>query len=412
VAFASGSDNLVPDDTNTSWDIFVHDHVTDQTSRVSVASDGAQANQGSYWPSISSDGRYVAFQSNASDLVPDDFNGARDVFVHDRVMGTTVCVSRASDGTQGTNISYQPIISADGRYVAFLSLASELVGGDTNGVADAYVHDRVTGQTERVSVASDGTQANGETGVTSISADGRYVTFVSTATNLVPVDMNDAQDIFVHDRVVGETIRVSVASSGAEAQGDSDWRAISADGRYVAFQSDAANLVSGDTNENRDVFVRDRLQGEAIQAAVIPSAGESMTSWDFGTILDFPPNTFTDAVTVTYTSYFPERHPLPSNLVDIGEFFDLSGVYSDTGIPANPAQAYTITVKYADPKTDSAVENTLALYYWDGDEWVREASSSVNSAERTVAATPQHFSSWAVLGETMRVYLPLILRSY
>ena len=412
VAFASGSNNLVPDDTNTSWDIFVHDRALAETSRVSVASDGTEANQGSYWPSISSDGRYVAFQSNASNLVPDDTNNTRDVFVHDRVTGGTTCVSRASDGTQGTNISYQPIISADGRYVAFLSLATELVGGDNNGVSDAFVHDRITGQTERVSVASDGTQGNGETGVTSISADGRYVTFVSSATNLVPVDRNESADIFVHDRTTGETTRVSVASSGAEAQGDSDWRAISADGRYVAFHSDAANLVSGDSNESSDIFVRDRGQGEASREMAIPLAGGSMTSWDYDTTLEFPDQTFTDVVTVTHTSYLPGRHPLPGDLVDIGEFFDMSAAYSDTGMPADPTQPYTITVEYSDPERGTAIEDTLALYYWDGDEWVRETSSSVNPAEGAVVATPQHFSSWAVLGETKRVYLPLVLRSY
>ena len=166
-------------------------------TRDSVASDGTEGNDGSYRPSLSSDGRYVAFHSSTSNLVAGDTNGVADIFVHDRRMGKTSRVSTASDGTEGNNNSYDPSISSDGRYVAFYSYAANLVAGDTNGVADIFVHDRLTGETARVSTASDGTEGNNDSYDPSISSDGRYVAFESWATNLVAGDTNGRRDIFV-----------------------------------------------------------------------------------------------------------------------------------------------------------------------------------------------------------------------
>jgi Tol biopolymer transport system component len=264
VAFFSHANNLVSGDTNGSVDIFFHDRWTNQTSRVSVASDGTQGNDNSYWPSISGDGRYVAFSSDANNLVSDDTNSTRDVFVHDQLIGQTSRISVASDGTPGSHSSDYPSISADGRYVAFASLANNLVSDDTNYSRDIFVHDRQTGQTSRISVASDGSQGNGESGDyagSTLSADGRYVAFYSRAGNLVSNDTNYRSDIFVHDRLTGLTSRVSVASDGTEGNDNSGSTAISADGRYVAFVSYANNLVNGDTNNIPDVFVHDRQIG-------------------------------------------------------------------------------------------------------------------------------------------------------
>jgi extracellular elastinolytic metalloproteinase len=268
VAFYSIATNLVPGDTNGASDIFVHDRVTGVTERVSVASDGTQANANSLVPSLSADGRFVAFQSVATNLVPGDTNGNNDIFVHDRVTGVTERVSVASDGTQGNGISTTADISGDGRFVAFQSAASNLVPGDTNGATDVFVHDRLTGVTERVSVASDGTQGNANTSEASLSADGRYVAFQSAASNLVPGDTNGATDVFVHDRLTGVTERVSVASDGAPGDANSFSASVSADGRYVAFDSGATNLVADDTNGFRDVFVHDRETGVTQRVSV------------------------------------------------------------------------------------------------------------------------------------------------
>jgi Tol biopolymer transport system component len=265
VAFYSPASNLVAGDTNGMSDVFVHDRVTGDTTRVSVASSGTQADDYSGSPAISADGRYVAFASSASNLVAggDTALLSQDIFIHDRVSGATTRVSVGTGGTQANNISQAPKISADGRYVAFYSAASNLVAGDTNARTDVFVRDRVTGVTTRVSVATSGAQANGSSYVCGISGDGRYVAFYSAASNLVAGDTNGTYDVFVRDRVTGATTRVSVAPSGAQSNGSSSVPAISGDGRYVVFESAASNLVAGDTNAKTDVFVRDRLQATA-----------------------------------------------------------------------------------------------------------------------------------------------------
>ena len=181
------------------------------TERVSVSSAGAEGNAASQWPALSADGRYVTFSSSAANLVVGDTNAKADVFVHDRATGTTSRVSVASDGSEGNGSSQAPAISADGRYVAFQSLATNLIAGDTTGTWDVFVHDRTTGTTSRISAASDGTEANNHATLPSISADGQHVAFESSASNLVAGDSNGAWDVFVHDRITGTTIRVTSA---------------------------------------------------------------------------------------------------------------------------------------------------------------------------------------------------------
>jgi Tol biopolymer transport system component len=285
VAFMSRSSNLVAGDTNGRDDIFVHDRRTGATTLVSVSSAGTQGSNGSaFSPSISADGRYVAFGSNASDLVAGGTNWMANVFVHDRQTGVTTLVSVSSIGTQGNSASRYPSISADGRYVAFNSDASNLVAGDTNNKGDIFVHDRQTGVTTRVSVDSAGTQATGGNaggGSPSISSDGRYVAFDSDATNLVAGDTNGHSDVFVHDRQTGATTRVSVNSDGTQGNGSIiNTPSISSDGRYVAFVSTASNLVRGDTNGVPDVFVHDRQTGVTRRVSV-SSTGSQSNGWSF-----------------------------------------------------------------------------------------------------------------------------------
>jgi pimeloyl-ACP methyl ester carboxylesterase len=245
------------------------------TKRVSVSSDGLQANNISERPSISSDGRYIAFVSSASNLVPNDTNGWPDVFVYDQETGITRRISDAPNGEQGNHWSNTPVISGNGRFVAFDSLATNLVTDDTNGRHDTFVHDLMTGQTARVSVSSNGTQANADSiglAPTSISYDGRFVTFTSWASNLVESDNDNAIDIFVHDRETGQTTEVSVSSAGVQGNNWSDRSAISGDGRFVAFDSIATNLVTDDTNGSSDVFVYDR-QEKTTERVSISSSG-------------------------------------------------------------------------------------------------------------------------------------------
>ncbi|MEU5583238.1 RICIN domain-containing protein [Streptomyces huasconensis] len=269
-AFTSDAASLVPGDKNLAPDVFVRDRSAGTTERVSLT-DGDTESDPAEWsdePSISGDGRYVAFESVARALVNGDTNNQRDVFVRDRVAGTTQRVSVATNGTQGNSWSFAPSVSADGRYVAFTSGASNLVAGDTNGADDVFVHDRQTRTTQRVSVAGGGAQGNAESTTPSLSADGRHVAFTSAASNLVAGDTNGAEDVFVRDLGSGTTQRVSVTGAGAQGDRGSSWPSLSADGRHVAFSSSAANLVSGDTNGRIDVYVRDRQAGTTQRVSV------------------------------------------------------------------------------------------------------------------------------------------------
>jgi Tol biopolymer transport system component len=273
VVFRSYATNLVPGDTNVGWDIFVRDRLTRTTELLSVDSAGNQCNGGCglFGITITPDGRYVAFYAEATNLVPGDTNGAGDIFLRDRLLGTTERVSLAWNGAQGNGTSYYPAISDDARFVAFASYASNLVSGDTNGAKDIFLRDRIAGTTERVSVSSGGLQGNSYSDMPTISADGRLVAFAADASNLVVGDTNGVRDIFVRDRQTGITERVSVATGGGEGNGISaPGSKISGNGRYVVFSSYANNLVPGDTNGHLDVFVHDRRTGITQRASEGP----------------------------------------------------------------------------------------------------------------------------------------------
>ena len=276
VVFYSFSSNLVAGDTNSNLDVFVRNRQTGETTRVSVSTAGTQGNNHSRLPDMSNDGNLVSFESDATNLVAGDTNAKRDIFVRDRQAGTTTRVSVATGGGEVTGDSFNSALSGDGRFVAFESVATNLVAGDTNGASDVFVHDRQTGATTRVSVATGAVQAIGGSFLPAISNDGRFVAFHSAATNLVTGDTNGGTDVFVHDRQTGETTRVSVATGGGQSTGSGQppafAPALSAEGRFVAFESTSTNLVAGDTNGVSDVFVHDRQTGTTTLVSV-PTGG-------------------------------------------------------------------------------------------------------------------------------------------
>jgi Tol biopolymer transport system component len=398
VAFESSASDLVIGDTNNTRDVFVHDRWAGHTIRISVASDREQGNKASEDPSISADGRYISFRSYATNLVKGDTNNLQDVFVHDRETGETTRVSIAGDGREASGFAHA--LSGDGRYVAFDSASPNLVGGDTNNASDIFVHDRRTRATTRVSVAIDGHEAymnqpslgpvistdgryvafassglirsrplpsshstwnvfvhDREMGKTSLvstpfdespdfnpvpymvgnsfnpalSADGRYVVFDSTSNYLVRGDETPSHEIFVRDRATatttvingvseispnavisahgryvafaaytneavgqilvydrdtGETTLMSVATDGTQGNGDSNWPAWSADGRYVVFDSEATNLIEGDTNGTADVFVKERFPPPANEPPHADAGGDATASGGVTVILD------------------------------------------------------------------------------------------------------------------------------
>jgi Tol biopolymer transport system component len=281
VAFESRATNLVPGDTNATNDIFVADRAAGTIERVSTALDGTQSNGASFRPTLSPDGRLVQFWSEASNLVPDDINGTYDsggydVFVKDRQTGAISRASLNAAGIEGVADSVTGSMTADGRLVAFGSYSGDLLPDDLNGVPDIYVKDLQTGALEAVSRAADGSEADGDSFWNPvISADGRYVAFWSEATNLVAGDTNSLIDIFVKDRQSGAVERLSAAADGAQANGPSYNPSLSDDGLVVAFWSEASNLVAGDTNNVADVFVKDRRSGTLERISVGGDGGQA-----------------------------------------------------------------------------------------------------------------------------------------
>lgn len=284
VSFQSLATNLVSGDTNVVQDVFVHDRITGTTERVDLSTAGTQANKISYAGNVSADGRYVSFMSLASNLVTPDYTSTLDCFVRDRVAGTTIRVSNAAAGGPGNLHSYSPLLSADGRYVAFHSAASNIVTGDGNGTVDVFLYDMLAGTNELVSLSSSGVQGDFASSFASPSSDGRFVAFHSIATNLVPGDTNLLQDVYLRDRQLGTTQRLSLGLAAAEPDADCAWVVLSADGSHACFESAATNLVAGDTNAVTDVFVVD-CAGGGIERASVSSAGLQADGPSLGTAL-------------------------------------------------------------------------------------------------------------------------------
>lgn len=275
VAFSSDATNLVPGDANNATDIFVRDRVKGTTTCVSRTGTGAQADLSSVDPAISANGRFVGFSSYADNLVKGDTNGKEDVFLRDRATGRTTRVDVSSAGRQAADYSETPSVSGNGRYVAFTSTAGNLVPGGTNGQGHVFVRDRMSGTTRRVDVPNGGGRSDAHSFFPSISADGTAVAFASTSTTLVPGDTNGRQDIYVRSLTSQRTSRVSVSSAGGQADADSQFPSISADGRYVAFDSAATNLVGADTNAADDIFVRDRRSGSTRRVSVASGGSQA-----------------------------------------------------------------------------------------------------------------------------------------
>jgi Tol biopolymer transport system component len=270
VAFDSWASNLADGVSVDNSGIFVRDLLEGTTTLASTSDEGAVPNGKSYMNDISDDGRLVAFWSQASNLVPSDTNDEEDLFLYDRIDRTVTRVNLSSNGEQAEQaddgfhiVGNPPSLSADGRYVAFDTRAGNLVPNDTNGQYDIFVRDRQMGTTERISLTSEGAEATPPSKGPSISDDGRFVAFWSQA-RLTPDDDNSSFDVYLYDRVGAALQRVGVTFGGGPV--------ISGNGRFVAFESNATDLVAGDTNEHRDVFVFDREE-DTIERVSVASDG-------------------------------------------------------------------------------------------------------------------------------------------
>jgi hypothetical protein len=303
VAFQSDATDLFSEDGNGSTDVFLKDLQTGVLSLVSSVNGSlaVEGNSGgSYFPGVSDDGRYVAFHSNSTNLITGDTNSRGDVFVKDLTSSAVILVSCDSDSVLGNNWSYDvPSLSGDGRYVAFRSVATNLVADDTNGQDDIFVKDLQTQITTRVSIRSDTVQGNALSMSPRISDDGLRVAFTSYASNLVPGDTNARSDILVKDLSTGEILLASNRNvAGESSRGgclDSNQTSVSADGRYVAFESFASDLVTGDTNGLWDIFVKDTLSGVVTRASVNSAGVEGNSS-------SYSPSISGDGRTVAFRS--------------------------------------------------------------------------------------------------------------
>jgi Tol biopolymer transport system component len=307
VAFSSDATNLVPNDTNGRTDVYVRDLAASTTELISIGDGGQPTDGGSSFTSVNSDCNLVAFHSVATNLVPDDTNETSDVFVRNRSAGTTTLISVGPGGVQANGPSVAPSISADGRCVAFASAATNLLPGvpDTNGVIDIYVScDGVVSC--RASVSSAGVEANQMSFLPGLSADGNIVAFKSNATNLVPGDTNQAADVFVHNCTTGETQRVSVGEMGQQGNDIAIPPSISGDGRFVAFGSFASNLLAGvTTNGNSQVYVRDLQQ----QTTTLVSSSVDGLPGN-GSVPDLPPSISLDGGWVAFQSLATDLVPM------------------------------------------------------------------------------------------------------
>jgi Tol biopolymer transport system component len=296
VAFDSDATNLVSDDTNNKTDVFVRDMESGIISRTSASTAGTQGYGFSVFPAISPNGRYVAFESDAFNLVPDDNNNEWDVFVHDMDQGITSRVSVSTAGTESDNGSFYPATSSIGRYVTFSSWAgTSLAPGDNHFSSNIYLRDMDEGITSRVSISTAGTQTNGNSYKPDISTDGRLICFHSGANNLVSGDTNSKFDIFLRDTALEITSRISVSTAGTQSNGRSFDAVISADGRYIAFDSEATNLVSDDTNGTMDVFLHEVAQGITSRISVNTAGIE-------GNGTSYKPSISSDGLYLTFQS--------------------------------------------------------------------------------------------------------------
>ena len=401
VAFVSQADNLVSKDTNVNADVFVRDRLLGTTERVSVNSVGEEADIGGEGPAISADGRFIAFQSQAQNLVPDGnpFLFVDQIYVHDRETGTTEIISVNDAGQPGNSLNVQADISADGRFVVFSSFADNLVPGTQSGL-QVYLRDRVAGTIERISEDAAGEPGDGSSVAPTVSLDGRFVAFQTNSGNLIG-DGDHESHILVKDRLTGAFERVSATSTGEPADLLSEHPDITPDGRSVTFFSLATNLVPDDTNNRRDIFVRDRQTGSIVRVSVSTAGleGNSESQW---------PSISDDGLVTAFQSSADNLVPNANGGIFVHDdraAADLSVTKSDSPDPVSKGAALTYSIVVTNNGPGSAAGVQLSDSLPANVQFVSAASTAGSCAQTgsTVACNLGNLSNGASVTVTLIV---------
>jgi len=465
VAFQSSAGNLISDDTNNVTDIFIHNLTSRITERASITWNGRQANSTSIEPAMSADGRYVAFASFSSNIVPSDRNGDYDIFVHDRFEATVIRASVSSSGEEGNDSSRHPAISFYGQEVTFQSVATNLVANDLNGKQDLFLHRLQSSETKLVSLSSTGQQGNQDVIQRApISAIG-YSTVFETKSALVFDDRNGFFDIFVRDIVNNQTSRVSLSSSGNEVNASSNEPDLSANGRYISFASESSLLIPGDNNRRSDVFLYDRGVSEPTvtptsTATPTPTATATPLATDTPTATATPTNTATSTPTATPTNtatptatpspiitvipgnqggtlksqsnsthpdivvdfapqslitdtivkYSYVSPPFPYPLIPIDRAFKIEGFQGPTVLAMTNNDPITFVIRTQGARNYGAILDTVYLYRLDNQTWITDGITFIGRNEIVFTSTSPYFGQYAVLGRTNWTYIPIMLR--
>jgi uncharacterized repeat protein (TIGR01451 family) len=402
VAFVSQADNLVSKDNNVNADVFVRDRLLGTTERVTVNSAGEEADIGGEGPAISADGRFVVFQSQAQNLVPggNPFLFVDQVYIHDRETGATEIISVNAAGEPGNSLNVQADISADGRFVVFSSFADNLVPEPQSSNLQVYLRDRVTGTIELITENAAGEAGDGASVNPSVSLDGRFVAFQTNSGNLIG-DGNFESHILVKDRVTGTFERVSATSTGEPADLLSEHPDITPDGRFVAFFSLATNLVPSDTNNRRDIFVRDRLTGTVVRVSVSTAGEEGNSESQWPTIAD-------DGLVTAFQSSADNLVPNANGGIFVHDdraAADLSVTKSDSPDPVSKGAALTYSIVVTNNGPGSAADVQLTDSLPANVQFVSAASTAGSCAQTgsTVACNLGQVSNGASVTVTIIV---------
>ena len=348
VVFTSIGDHVAKNDTNSKHiaAIYKRNIHTGAIERITKGPNGEYPNGGVGGANSSFNGRYIAYTADATNLVPNDVNGVRDVLLYDSVTQETIMVSKPAGGGQSNGLSSPAHISSDGRYVAFRSFASNLVPGDVNGQSDIFVYDIVTGDLEMVSVSSTGVLGNGVSKDPGICGDGRFVVFTSEATNLVPQPHNGQRQIYVHDRQRHETFLASVNSNGDMGNGRGHRGTLSADCSTVGFATDASNIIANDTNGVRDLFAARIMYPADLSTSSMTARG----SFEPGQTITYTitlRNSGTEATAASLTNLIPTNTTyVPSSLSGAGSVYNgtLNRIEWSGTVPGESEVALTYAV--------------------------------------------------------------------